>query len=128
MLKIYWFLLASFCNPCFCIFVNFMGNMGLHLSLKQSFKEVMRFILFSIHEQHFFSKERSDTWPRVRMKYPFPSHFKISHVLYLAHSLKLVFAYNFHYHFGHFHCPQIHCEMNHCSKIHCLMISHYYFL
>ena len=36
----------SLCNPCFCIFVSFMGNMVPHFSLKQSLKEVMRFIFF----------------------------------------------------------------------------------
>ena len=71
------FLLMSLCNPCFCISVYFMGSMVLHLRLKQSPKEMMGFILFWIHQQHFFSKERSDTCPRVRINYPFPSQFKI---------------------------------------------------
>ena len=60
-----------------CISVSFMGIMVPYVRLEQSFKEMMGFIHFWIHEQHFFSKERSNTWPRVRINYAFPSHFKI---------------------------------------------------
>ena len=74
----------SLCNPWVCIFVSFVANMVPHLNLKQSFKEMMRFILFWVNEQHFLSKERSNTWPRVRINYPFPSYFKICFMFHIS--------------------------------------------
>ena len=44
----------------------------------------MRFILFWIHEQHSVCRAWSDTWPRIRINYPFPSYFEICFMFHIS--------------------------------------------